>query len=64
MHIDDSTCIQEAILWATKIPHADCKKVNTLDIVSKYLYLLLDKQSKLKSLLYKYEILFDSNIGT
>jgi len=64
MHTDDSTCIQEAILWATKILHVDCKKINTSDVVSNYLYLLLDKQSKLKSLLYKYEILFHSTLDT
>ena len=64
MHTDDSTCIQEAILRATKILHADCKKVNTSDVVSNYLYFLLDKQSKLKSLLCKYEILFHSTLDT
>ena len=62
--IEDSICIQEVTVQATEILDTDYKKVNMLDIMNSYTYLLLDKQNKLKSLLYKYKTLFNSTLGT
>ena len=41
----------------------DYKKVNVSDIIDSFSHLSLEEQSKLKSLLYKYEILFDGILG-
>ena len=62
--IEDSICIQEVTVQATEIINADYKKVNASDIINSYTHLSLDEQSKLKSLLCKYKILFDSTLGT
>ena len=63
MCMHDSACVQEVIARATEILDADYKKVNVSDAADNFTYLSIEKQSRLKSLLYKCEILFNGTLG-
>ena len=49
---------------ATEILDADYQKANISDIVDEYQHLTNEEKSKLKSILFKYESLFDGTLGT
>ena len=63
MCVCNSACIQEATVHATKVLDADYEKVNVSDVADNFTHLSINEQSKLKSLLCKHEILFDSTLS-
>ena len=63
MSVEDSINIQEATIRATEILDADYKKAGINLIVNDCSYLTTEEQSKLQSLLYCYESLFNSTLG-
>ena len=51
-------------MHVTEILDTDYKKVGINLVANDCLHLNMDEQSKLKSLLYHYEFLFNSTLGT
>ena len=64
MNIDSPEVILEATAQATEILDTDYKKADISEIVTEYLHLNSEEKQLLKSLLYKYESLFDGTLGT
>ena len=64
MTTEESDPIQEAMSRATEILDTDYKKANIDNIVEEYTHLNSKEKSKLKSLLFKHESLFDGTLGT
>ena len=64
IHAESPKIIQEETSQATEILDADYKKADMLDLVSEFKYLPANEQDLLRSLLHKYETLFNGTLGT
>ena len=47
-----------------EILDTDYKKVNISDIVDEHQYITIKEECQLKSILYKYKLLFNGTLGT